>query len=364
MNILQLAKYYPPARGGIELVTEFFSRALIELGHTVNIVSVNEESKNYIGTYGEKVFQCHEDIKLRSSPISLGYLRQFKHAALDGNLDYIYVHLPNPFAHELIKLFSSVINEKKIRVIGIYHSDIVNQVTLRDTYNFYFKHSSHHYYQFYCSSQNLRNSSLILSELPENKVKIIPFCSDHSFKATKAGCKQFQGKFVTVGRLVPYKGFEFLINCFRELPFELTIVGEGPLKNKLSSYCPSNVHFVGEVSEADKYNIFSNSDALIVSSINRAEAYGMTIVEAFSVGLPVISSDIDTGVTYLVQEQLTGLVFPILNSQVFIEKIIEFSKNLELRHKLASNCYDFYLKNLSYDIFKRNISNLLAEERG
>lgn len=363
MKILQLAKYYPPIYGGIEIVAEFFSRALVNLGHSIDIISVGDEGKNYTGTYGEKVWQCKEDINLRSAPISASYLWRFKKHIQKQQINYILVHLPNPFAHEVIKLFSRVIKDKNIKVIGIYHSDIINQQTFRETYNFYFKQHGHLYHQFYCSSQNLKKSSSILSELPEDKVKIIPFCIDHlAHLATPISEKKFHGKYITVGRMVPYKGFGFLIDCFSKLPFELTIVGNGPLRNELMHHCPPNVHFVGEVSEEEKYKLFAASDALIVASTNRAEAYGMTIVEAFSVGLPVISSDVDTGVTYLVQEKITGLTFPILDSKVFNEKIFEFSNKEELRQQLATNCFDFYLKNLSFETFQKNLAQLIPSE--
>ena len=71
------------------------------------------------------------------------------------------------------------------------------------------------------------------------------------------------------------------------------------------------MNFVGEISEEEKYKLLGQHDALIMSSINRAEAYGMTIVEAFSVGVPVIASNVDTGVSFLVRDGETGLKFPI-----------------------------------------------------
>lgn len=41
---------------------------------------------------------------------------------------------------------------------------------------------------------------------------------------------------VSIGRMVPYKGFEFLIDTFSNSEFELNIIGNGPLEKKIRKY--------------------------------------------------------------------------------------------------------------------------------
>lgn len=355
---MQLSKYYPPTFGGLEIVAEFFSRAALDLGHEVKVLSVGKEDKQYNGKYGEQVFQCKEEIKLNSSPLSLGFLLKFNHLLKNESPDVIFVHLPNPFSHELLKIFSTAIREKGIKVVGIYHSDIINQVTLRDAYNLYFKQSIHLYDNFICSSPNLKETSSILSQLENKKVKIIPFCIDNPSQILPRK-NQFKGKFLTIGRMVPYKGFEFLIEAFSSLPYELTVIGEGPLWNQLTSNAGKNIKFLGSVSEEEKYHLFSDHDALIVSSINRAEAFGMTIVEAFSAGMPVIASDIDTGVSFLVRDGETGLKFGIKNQSQLINQIDRLMKNPDLAEKMSRQSLDFFHSQLSYPAFRNNLKQFL-----
>lgn len=358
MKILQLSKYYPPTFGGLEIVAEFFSRAAVDLGHEVKVLSVGAENKVYQGKYGEQVFQCKEEIKLNSSPLSLQFFLKFKQFLRSETPDLIFVHLPNPFSHELLKMFASLIKEKKVRVVGIYHSDIINQVTLRDAYNLYFKNSVHLYDNFICSSPNLKETSSILSHLDSDIVKIIPFCIDNPVQV-RPRTNQFKGKFLTIGRMVPYKGFEFLIDSFSSLPYELTVIGQGPLWNHLTSKAGPNIKFLGSVSEEEKYNLFADHDALIVSSINRAEAFGMTIVEAFSAGMPVIASDIDTGVSFLVREGETGLKFGIKNEGQLRSQIDRLMRNPDLADKISRQSVDFFHSQLSYSAFRNNVNQFL-----
>ncbi len=359
MKILQLSKYYPPTHGGLEIVAEFFSRAAADLAHETRILSLGPETKVYIGRYGETVYQSKENYNFKSAPISLSYYRKWKELVSDS--DVILVHLPNPLAHELIKLSQAAIKTRKCRVVGIYHSDIVNQVLLRDAYNLYFMKDIELYDDFICSSDKLRKSSSIIGSLPEPKIHIIPYCIDPVNSLPRnAGSSGQKAKFMAIGRMVPYKGYDFLLKSFKDLPFELTMVGDGPLRSELMKNAPKNVNFVGEVTEEEKFRLFSEHDALIVSSINRSEAYGMTIVEAFSSGLPVISSNIDTGVTFLVRNGLTGLTFPILSAPGLTEQVHRLGSDKALREKLGKNCRSFFEEKLSYPAFKKNFKNFLS----
>ena len=359
MKLLQLSKYYPPTHGGLEIVAEFFSRAAADLGHETSILSLGEDTKVYSGRYGESVYQSKEDFKLKSAPLSFSYYKKWKD--LITTADVIFVHLPNPQAHELIKMFQETIKARGCKVIGIYHSDIVNQVLLRDAYNLYFLKDINVYDGFMCSSDKLRLSSSIIGSLPESKVHVIPYCIDPLKSSSQSGKSSGKIKFMAIGRMVPYKGYDFLLKCFKDLPFELTMVGDGPLAEDLKKMAPPNVKFTGEVSEEEKFRLFNEHDALIVSSINRSEAYGMTIVEAFACGLPVIASDIDTGVTFLVRNEKTGLTFPILSQSGLTEQILRLAADEKLRKDLGRNCRQFFESTLSYSAFKNNLELYLSK---
>ena len=85
----------------------------------------------------------------------------------------------------------------------------------------------------------------------------------------------------------------------------------------------------------------------------KKEGFSFSLVESLSQGIPIIVKDSFPSASYLCNEQ-RGLLLP-KNSTVKedIEKIIEFIKLLNSKYvELQKNCINFYLKNLSYEIFE------------
>ncbi len=354
MRILQLSKYYPPAHGGLELVAEFFSRAFRDRGDEVTVLALGRENAVYRGRFGERVLQGREDLKLRSSPFSLSYFREFRRYLQQERPDFVLVHLPHPFAHELVVWAKGLLRGSRTKVVGVYHSDIINQVLLRDAYNLHFSRSLDAYDFFVCSSPNLKRSSAVLAGVPDSRVHVIPFCVVGPGSPAPRP-REFRGRFISIGRLVPYKGYDFLVDAFRRLPYELTIVGCGPLAEKLRARAPANVRFTGEVSDDEKARLLEAHDGLIVSSVNRAEAYGMTIVEAFASGVPVVASAVDTGVSFLVRDGETGLMFEIRDEASLRRKLESFAANPDLLRAVSARALDFYHRDLSYGAFRENV---------
>jgi rhamnosyl/mannosyltransferase len=353
MNVLQLSKYYPPRKGGIETVAAQFSRAHQALGDQNYIISFGDRDSEYTGNFNEKITQIKQDFFIASTPISFNFHRKILEYIKQNNIELIYIHLPNPYMHQLLFYLRSKI---KIQLVGIYHSDIVNQKYLGPIYMSYFKFTSKLYHKIICSSENLKKSSSYLQK-HQKKVYSIPFPVDGHL--TPPGRSKAQGNFLYVGRLVPYKGLEFLIKAFSKIPFTLTIIGDGPLKNKLEKYNVKNVHFLGEVSEDKKQECFNSCDALILSSINNSEAYGMVLAEALERGMPVVAPNIPTGVTYLARHRETGLVFDVLDEDKLISCLKEVQQNQNLFSELSKNARLFYEKNLTPEVFTKKLDQVI-----
>lgn len=104
-------------------------------------------------------------------------------------------------------------------------------------------------------------------------------------------------KIVTVGRLVPQKGFDRLIRIIGKLRrngknVELFIVGEGTERKKLEHIIQEEVlenyvHLKGFMK--NPYALMAKMDLFVCSSI--AEGYSLVIAEAMTLGLPVISTE-------------------------------------------------------------------------
>ena len=101
-------------------------------------------------------------------------------------------------------------------------------------------------------------------------------------------------KLIAVGRLIPLKGFDRLIRICAELeqefPFELLILGGGELQEELQAAITEtgarSVRLMGM--QSNPYAWMRQADLMVCSSF--AEGYSTTIVEALSLGLPVLTT--------------------------------------------------------------------------
>ena len=129
-----------------------------------------------------------------------------------------------------------------------------------------------------------------------------------------------------VGRLVGYKGLLFFIQAMKTVDAQLLIAGDGPLRTKLqrlvkAANLSDKIQFLGYVSEDEKQALYQKADVFVLPSISANEAFGYVLLEAMSEGLPVITCDLPTGVSYVNQHEQTGLVVPPKNAKALSEAI-------------------------------------------
>ncbi len=101
---------------------------------------------------------------------------------------------------------------------------------------------------------------------------------------------------VSVGRLVPWKGFDEVIRAVSASPWHLTIVGDGPLRKELESLahsegCGARVHFTGLLPREKLHGLLKVADAFVLYSTY--EGLPHVLIEAMALGTPVVASDIE-----------------------------------------------------------------------
>ena len=135
--------------------------------------------------------------------------------------------------------------------------------------------------------------------------------------------------FLYVGRLSQEKGIAVLLEAFAKLPYQLNIIGDGPLKGEVKEYCKSylNIKYSGFQPKPVILKELSQSSALIFPSI-WLETFGLTIIEAFATGTPVIASN-QGSASLLIKDGYNGLHFipeNVPDMQRIITKWSNFSK--------------------------------------
>jgi glycosyltransferase involved in cell wall biosynthesis len=119
--------------------------------------------------------------------------------------------------------------------------------------------------------------------------------------------------FVYLGRLTPVKGVRTLLDAFsrlRSARARLVVIGSGELGPEVDSLAKADarVSFPGKVEEREKDRLLAEGDVLVFPS-ECHEASPVTLVEAFSHGLPVIAADLGSLAEH-VEDGRTGWLFP------------------------------------------------------
>lgn len=116
---------------------------------------------------------------------------------------------------------------------------------------------------------------------------------------------------VSIGRLVPWKGFDTLIQAIGGLPdWKLVIIGDGPLRGDLEQMAQDTdvldrVIFTGALSRAEVLGWLSASDAFVLNT--SWESFSYQTVEAMMAGLPVIATNV-CSIPELVEDDVEGVL--------------------------------------------------------
>lgn len=136
--------------------------------------------------------------------------------------------------------------------------------------------------------------------------------------------------FLAVGRLVPYKKFDLLVEAFNELGLPLIIAGTGPELKRLKKIANENIVFKENTSDNELAILYSEAKAFLFP---QEEDFGLTPLEAMASGTPVIAFN-SGGATETVIEGLTGTFFLKQTKKDLVDIVRSFDRN---KYK-SSNC--------------------------
>lgn len=169
---------------------------------------------------------------------------------------------------------------------------------------------------------------------------------------------------ISVGRLVPWKGFEVLIDVMSDLlaknkDFKLLILGSGPQKDKLISLVGEfNLQNNVSIKEVEKSRVISQLSLAAVFILNSGyEGLSHTILEAMLAGTPVIATDIG-GNPELIKDGENGLLVEYNNKEQLKQAILKLYNNPELRHKFVENSKEV-LKKFTFENMINKTINVL-----
>jgi glycosyltransferase involved in cell wall biosynthesis len=192
-----------------------------------------------------------------------------------------------------------------------------------------------------------------LFKIPDDKIELFyeNGISEDFFHFQKAKEDNQYINLLFVGRLVPYKGADMVIEAISNLTedvknkVKLTIVGDGSEKNNLENqvkvFALENVvEFTGWVKQNETLTYYQKSDIFCFPSIR--EFGGAVVLEAMACGLPCIVAN-NGGIGEYVTSETGFSIEPISREYLVSEltqKIMILVENEQLRRKMSANCHD------------------------
>lgn len=333
MRILQLGKFYP-IRGGVEKVMYELMAGLSERGVDCDMMCALSHGGSQVMTVNShaRLIGCRTLRKVAATMISPAMISSLRERC--AGYDIIHVHHPDPMA--CLSLFLS---GYKGKVVLHWHSDIEKQKALL---------------QFYRPLQRwlLNRADVILGTTPvyvaespclahmEHKIECLPIGIDPicpNPRKVEALKKAYPGKKIifSLGRLVAYKGYRWLIEAARYLDDDYVVLigGSGSMKRELMLEIErygvaDKVSLLGRIPDNELPTYYGACTLFCLSSVQKTEAFGIVQIEAMSCGKPIVATRIPhSGVAWVNEHGLSGLNVEPKDAKGLAEAIMAIAGN-------------------------------------
>ena len=309
MHILFISRGYPselrPQNGNFEVDQ---AEGLVKLGHKVSMISVDLGREFLPKEYGiqriEKngVLSYHLFLMPMKFFVGEGIFRRL----LNLQFDYLYKKVVNElgkpdiiYAHYLWNMDWALYLKQtySIPLVGIEHwselgYDEIIPVIEQNARRIYSQLDG-----LITVSHSLQKN--IKKRFDVSSTVVFDTIHDSVRMSTKKQPKDDIVRFVSVGSLIPRKGYDDLITAFANSSlsrekWSLTIAGEGPEEKKLQDlirqyHLENNIHLAGKKSKTEVVELLNRSDVFI--SASHLETFGVAALEAICCGVPVLAID-------------------------------------------------------------------------
>jgi len=229
-TVLQVGKYYPPHVGGMETHLQTLCGELRKYLDVKVVVANDRRWRDEAAIDGVNVTRVGTPFNLAAAPVCPGFVNEIRNA----RADIIHVHLPNPSA-----VLAYLMSNNAAPLVVTYHSDVIRQKLLGRLFAPLMRRMLDRCAMIIATSRNYIESSPILAGYRGRCRVIAHGIPTGQFRRYDEAAvarirRQFGSRIViSVGRLVYYKGLDYLIRAMESVKGNLLIVGEGPLRASL-----------------------------------------------------------------------------------------------------------------------------------
>ena len=372
MRVTMLNKYYPPHLGGIEYHVRYLAEALVSRDHAqVRAIVANEGPETIREVIaGVDVMRLGRAFAASSTPVALGMRDAIRlEATRPDPADLLHLHFPYPWGE-----VSWLRAHAGLPTVVTYHSDIVRQKIALAAYSPLLRRFLAKANLIISGSPNLIEHSEFLQPLAE-KCRVVPFGYDltryDATPATLARAAELREGHTRpivlfVGRLVYYKGVDVLVRAMADVDADLVVIGTGPLEGRMREIAVAagisdRITFMPPVPDDELVAWYHAADVFCLPSVERSEAFGAVQVEAHACGTPVVSTNLPTGVPFVNQDGVTGLIVPPGDAGALAAALRRLIDDPELRARLGAQARDRARAMFSLDAMTSGVMDVYRE---
>ena len=178
-------------------------------------------------------------------------------------------------------------------------------------------------------------------------------------EAIRRESERYKGKRIifSLGRMVPYKGFPYLVEAAKHLPDDYVVLigGSGPdypeLQETIYAHdLDGKVRLLGYLTDEQTHALFHACTLFVLPSVMKTEAFGIVQIEAMSCHKPVVATLIpESGVSWVNKDGGSGINVPCRDARAIADAICQICKDSETYQKYSEGAYDRYLEYFTYN---------------
>ena len=282
--------------------------------------------------------------QLMSMPIAPGFPFALRRATRE--CDVLALHVPFPL-NDLSLLFGVPDN---VAVVLHWHSEIAGARSQLPFIERMLRNTVRRADRIVVTDEAMIHASPFLSKVA-GKCDVVPYGVDVDFwsnvgRDDEAEIERIRAQHprmvVSIGRLVPYKGYPVLLEAMQQVDGDVVLIGEGSQGDSLKAQVKrlgldGRVHFKGYLTRTEMKRYLHAARLFVLPSISEAEGFGIVQIEAMASGLPVINTNLHTTVPRIARHEIEGLTVEVGNASALAQAINRLLGDDGLSRRLAAN---------------------------
>ncbi len=344
LRVLHVGKYLPPHPGGMERFLDDLIRAQAEQGLAPAAVfhrmrggtgSQLQVPLYPVPVLGETMFV----------PLSPGFPAALARAIREHRPHLLHLHVPNLSAFSALALPAA----RRLPWVLQWQADVPRDMphagvrALRRLYGLPERALLRRSRAVVLSTPHYLESSSVLQDF-RARCRVIPLgMPDTALPPSRRPPDDRHLRVLAVGRLTYYKGFEVLLRALARVPqAELDLIGGGEGEAGLRALAVElglgeRLRLLGRVDDAALAQAYADCDVFCLPSLDRAESFGLVLLEAMRAGRAVVASRIPgSGVNHVVSEGETALQVAPGDVEALADALVRLAEDPALRLRLGA----------------------------